>query len=192
MFETVKAAVMALLILQAGPVIAKDRPPKMLRDPLLGLRYDRTLVSFEHLPKQVLAPCPTLAERESIKSHWYVFAKVRGEGGEIYYLAAGYSVRAVPYPPEIPKYDLDDAGIIFSIKDDTCIVFEEPARDMFGPNLEGEIPEPVLLALANDHKQRLTQAFAGSAQLKTAMKRQRIAIDKLPPALREAYSAILK
>ena len=169
MFKTISVAVMAFVILQAGTGIAKERPPRMLRDPLTGLRYDRTLVSFEPLPSKLLEPCPTLAERESIKSHWYVFAKALGEERETYYLAAGYSVRAVPYPPEIPKYDLDDAGIIFSIKDDTCTVFEEPARDMFEPNLEGELPEPVLLALAYDHKQRLTQAYAGSARLKAAL-----------------------
>lgn len=63
---------------------------------------------------------------------------------------------------------------------------------MFEPLLAGEIPEPILLALANNHALRMVQVFQGSRQLRAEMRKQRISIPALPRPLREAYSAILK
>jgi len=187
-----KALLAALCVLLTCPSLASDIPPKILWEPLLGLQFDRDLIRFERLPPQVFASCPTLADRESIKSHWYVFAMTTRGNGEIYYLVGGYSVRTHPNPPEIPKYQLDDAGVIFRINRGRCSVYEEAARNMFAPNMADEIPASILQALAHDHLQRLMRAFAGSSRLREALRKQRIAMDKLPPALRETYSAILK
>ncbi|WP_374581306.1 hypothetical protein [Pseudoduganella sp.] len=185
-----KVAILCLLL--ASVASAADNSPRLLRDPLLGLRYDRTLVNFERLSPQQLAPCPTLADRDSIKSNWYVFAMARTANAGAYYLVGGYSIRTHPYPPEIPRYELDDAGVIFSISGERCVVFEAPARAMFEPLLAGEIPEPILLALANDHASRMVQAYQGSSQLRAAMRKQGISVQALPGTLREAYSVILK
>lgn len=188
--RNVKAVILCMLL--ASVASAADHTPRLMRDPLLGLRYDRTLVNFERLSPQQLAPCPTLADRDSIKSNWYVFATARAANAETYYLVGGYSVRTDPQPPPLPRYENDDAGVIFSISGERCIVFEAPARAMFEPLLAGEIPEPILLALANDHAMRMVQAYQGSSQLRAAMRKQRISIPALPRPLREAYSAILK
>lgn len=176
----------SLLILLARAE-AGAPPPRILSEPLLGVHYDRLAVKFEPLPLQLLAACPTIAPRESWRPFWYIYGKAESTEHGTFYLVGGYSVRAHPHPPEIPKYDRDDPGVIFSLKNGKCTVFEEPAREMFEPCLAGEIPDDMLRALAADHANRLLRTL-GPKKLRAA----RIAIDKLPPALREAYSAILK
>ncbi|XLZ68828.1 hypothetical protein ABT364_20080 [Massilia sp. SR12] len=189
-FCKLMAALHCLLL--ASVASAAERSPRLLRDPLLGLRFDRTLAKFKRVSPRLLAPCPTLVDRESIKSNWYVFAMARTANAETYYLVGGYSVRTPPFVPGIPRYEHDDAGVIFSISGESCVVFEAPARAMFEPHLAGEIPEPIVLALANDHALRMAHAFNGPSQLRAALRSQRISIQALPRPLREAYSAILK
>lgn len=193
MWSTVRKLVLAAL-LGAPPCLvqAGERPPRILQEPLLGLRYDRLRLRFEPVEQGLLSLCPTLADRDAIRSKWYVYAKAESTDRATFYLVGGYSVRTNPRPPELPKYELDAVGVIFSIGDGRCTVFEEAARRMFEPYLTGEIPEHVLQALARDHANRIVRVFGGTAKLREDLRKQRIAIDKLPPPLREAYSAILK
>ncbi len=169
---------------------AQDLPPKSLREPLLGLQFDPQKVSFERLPAQEYAKCPTLVDRETIRSHWYIFAKARGKLGEELFVAGGYSIRLNP-SKGMSRYEVDAPGVVFSVENGHCTVFEEPARTMFDPFLAGEIAPDTLDELANDHMMRLTGASGGKRQLKAALENRGIALDRLPPAMRKAYASIL-
>lgn len=186
-FIALNLIVAVALLLMGLRAEAGESPPRILREPLLGMEYDRIRVKFEPVPRHVLSTCPTLAPRERWKPIWYIFGKAESMAHGTFYVVGGYSVRTHPDPPEIPKYDRDDPGVIFSIKEGVCTVFEEAAREMFEPYLTGEIPDEVLRALAMDNAHRLIRTF-GEKRIRAS----RMAIDKLPPALREAYSAILK
>lgn len=182
----------AHIVAPIGAAHAEESLPRVLQEPLLGLQYDQFRIQFEPLPPELLSPCPTLVDRESIRSNWFIYAKAEDFARAIFYVVGGYSVRTNPRPPDFPKFELDATGVIISIKGGQCTVFEEAALKMFEPHLSGEIPDDVLLALARDHANRTVAAFGSRAKLRENARKQQIAIDKLPPALREAYSTILK
>lgn len=175
-----------------GIVYAEESAPRVLQEPLLGIRYEQSQAQFEPVRPELLSLCPTLADRESIKSNWFIYAKAEDWARSVFYIVGGYSVRTRPRLPDLPKFELDTPGVIFSIKDGQCTVFEEAAIRMFEPDLAGEIPEEILQVLARDHASRLTAALGGKANTERLLRTQHIAIAKLPFALREAYSVILK
>jgi hypothetical protein len=192
MWSTVLKLVFAWVCLALSPVSwGKEGPPRILREPLLGLRYDSSVVRFPSLPTEVRALCPTLRDTENIRGKWYIYGSTTTGAGESYYIAGGYSVRSHPRPPDLPEFELDDNGVIFKIEGGHCTVFEEAARAMFEPFLTGEIPPVVLHALANDCVARLVQAFGSVNRLEAAVQTQRIAVDKLPNDLRQAYRRLV-
>jgi hypothetical protein len=187
-----KLILVAILTAPSGIACADDSSPRILQEPLLGLQYEQRSAQFEPMQSQLLLPCPTLADRESIKSKWFIYAKAEDKSRAAFFVVGGYSVRTRPSPPDLPKFELDSPGVIFNIKDGQCTVFEEEAKRMFEPDLAGEIPEEILQALARDHANRLIAAFGGKAKVKQLLRNQHVALSKLPLALRKAYSAILK
>jgi hypothetical protein len=187
-----KLILIAHIVAPIGVVQAADHSPHVLRDPLLGLQYDQLRVQFESVPADLISACPTLADRETIKSNWFIYARAGDSESTTFYIVGGYSVRTIPRPPDLPRFEMDAPGVIFSIEDGKCTVFEEPALEMFRPRLAGEISDRVLSALARDHANRAVAAFGGTAKLLELVRKQKIAIDQLPSPLRKAYSAILK
>jgi len=192
MWSTVlKLALICLCCVCSPYSWGKEAPPRMLREPLLGLQYDRMVVNFVSLPTELRARCPTLADTENMQGNWYIYGQAASSAGDSYYIAGGYFVRAHPRPPELPEFELDGGGVIFMIRDGECMVFEEAARTMFEPFLADEIPADVLLALAQDHIMRLAEAFGGRERLKAAVRSQKVAIARLPKVLRQAYQRFL-
>lgn len=168
------------------PALAGDHPPRYLKEPLLGLQYDRTATRFEPLPAASLRACPMLADNHNMRSHWYVYAKARGAEGATYYIAGGYSVRTYPAPPDYPRYQLDLQGVVFELQEGSCTVFDD-AQNAFSLTPNEAVPPPVLQSLARDHAQRLTHALGGPKRLRKALHRQGIALDSMPAELRQAY-----
>ncbi|MTW12971.1 hypothetical protein GM658_20395 [Pseudoduganella eburnea] len=182
----------ALVVAPLSVAYAEEDTPRVLQEPLIGLKYEQRWVQFEPVEPNLLSSCPTLADRESIRSRWFIYAKAEDKSRAAFYVVGGYSVRTRPSPPDLPKFELDSHGVIFSIKDGQCMVFEEEAIRMFEPELAGEIPDEVLQALARDNANRLVAAFGSKAKVEQLLRNQHVAISKLPFALREAYLAILK
>jgi hypothetical protein len=59
-----------LLMLACGVVSASDAPPKILHEPVLGLRYHTDKVKFEVLPPNVFEICPDLITGRVARRAW--------------------------------------------------------------------------------------------------------------------------
>ena len=167
-----------------------DTPPRILREPVFGLRYESAKIRFERLPPSAIASCPALSDDENGSAVWFVFGKAIDSSSKTYYVIGGYETRtATPYPHQ--RYQTDGLGVVFSIEGPTCTIIDS-ARQVFDDRLfDDELPQPMLKLLARDVTERLVRAFGGDDRLETEFARQRIDRETLPPELAQALQPYL-
>lgn len=175
------AACLALASLSA---LAAPPSPRILTEPVLGLRYEAARVKFDPLPSQILANCANLADSEEWHSVWFIYAQAQDASGRTYYATGGYDI--AKNSSGKPQFTTGDAGLIFFTDRDACTTLEQ-IRDTFDARLFDEyITEPVLKLLAADYAKRLERAFGGAAKLRAELRNQYIDKDELSPELLEA------
>jgi hypothetical protein len=168
---------------------AQDQPPRILREPILGLRYEIAKVRFDPLPAGVLQRCPTLADDASVRTRLWIHAFARN-AGRSYYIVGGYGVHSNPEPPAFPRYVPYDLGTTFFLEGDTCTVLGEP-KEVFDAGASNETSSLILQRLASDAAARLARAFGGSERLRTEVRNQHVDPMRLSPELSQAFKPYL-
>jgi len=181
-----RIAAVSFFAFMAAAVTAAEQPPHILRNPLLGLKYDTGSVKFDPLPADVLAKCRTMADDENERSRMWIYALARDEG-RTYYVIAGYGIQLHIRSPEFHRYVLYDLGTAFVIDgDNKCFIFGE-ARETFDTRYFEETSQLVLTELAADAASRLSRAFGGPDRLRKELRRQHVNPNTLSPELKEAF-----
>jgi hypothetical protein len=171
-----------------APAWGKDNlPPRVLQEPVFGLRFEAAKAGFEILPNDVAPKCMEYAGTKS----WgvgklFVFASTR-DADQTYYVVGGYWERRIPKPSE-SRYERDKYGGVIAVNGENCIGLGR-ARDVFDARYFKEIPQPVLQRLADDLANRLLRAYGTSAHLRDAFERQHIKRANLPVELQSAFEA---
>jgi hypothetical protein len=174
----------AILALSSYSALAALPSPRILSEPVLGLRYEAARVKFDHLPSQVLANCENLNENEDWKSVWFIYAQAQDSSGRTYYATGGYDISK--RSPHKPQFVTGDEGLIFFTDRGSCTALEQVRQTFDARLFDDEITEPILKLLAADFAKRLERAFGGAAKLRAELRNQHIDKDALPPELLEA------
>lgn len=183
MLSTVtKRALILALIALCTAASAGDKPPRVLQEPVLGLRLDAR-VKLDPLPEEVRALCVQTADNNSRTSRLWIFARA-SDAGAVFYVVSGYVKLLHPAPGE-PAYDLDDQGGFLTITGSKCEA--DPAHGAFEARAFDEIPQSIYRQLSRDLAARLVRAVGGADKLRTEIKNQRIDFDSLSPELQEAF-----
>jgi hypothetical protein len=185
---TARQFVVAVAILACSAVSAATQPPKVLREPVLGLRYDVENVKFDALPQVVSAACPDLVTDRVGRRAW-IFASAK-QSSSSYYVIGGYFERRFPRPPNYPKYELDELGAVLRIEGSHCTLIG-PARETFTVRALDDTPATVLQLLSTDLVHRLETAFGGSEQLRKELRNQHIDGSQLPFELKDSLNRYL-
>lgn len=179
-----RAILAASLSLACCMALANDVPPRILQEPVFGLRFEIAKARLDEIGDDVLALCPDLSnEHEKMRLWKYAVAH---DAARTYYVVGGYYIR-----PESPRYVLDTLGAVFYIEGTQCTL-TGPARETFDARYFEETPEPILQQLASDLALRLERAFGGSDQLVKQFQHQHIESATLSPELRESFKRYLK
>ncbi len=164
--------------------LAELPSPRILTEPVLGLRYEAARVKFDPLPSQAIANCEYMVDSEDWRSVWFIYAQAQDPSGRIYYATGGYDI--AKNLPGKPQFTTGGAGLIFFTDRGTCKTLEQ-VRDTFDARLfDEDITEPVLKLLAADYAKRLERAFGGAAKLRAELRNQYIDRNELSPELLEA------
>lgn len=174
----------ALLALSSYSELAALPSPRILSEPVLGLRYEAARVKFDPLPNHVLANCENLNDNEEWKSVWFIYAQAQDSSGRTYYATGGYDISKKP--PHKPQFTTGDEGLIFFTDRGSCRTLEQVRQTFDARLFDDEITEPILKLLAADFAKRLERAFGGAAKLRAELRNQHIDKDALPPELLEA------
>ncbi len=174
------------LALASCVALAKDGPPRMLREPVFGLRIDAANPKLDLLPDEVRDKCSEIANNDQWTGRLWVYARAH-DADATYYVVGGYFERHHPDRGE-SRYWLDTYGGVYRIEGAKCLGVG-PAREVFDVRPFDETPQPVLKALADDLASRLARAFAGQDRLRTKMRSHRVDFGTLSPELREAFKA---
>jgi hypothetical protein len=176
--------VAVLALLGCGAASAGGAPPpRILQEPLLGLRYEPAKVKFEPLLPDEFVKCGKLVgDDEKWRSHFWIFAAAH-DAGRTYYIVGGYYERRYPEQGE-HLYELDEPGVALQIEGLKCEAFGQ-ARELF--DLRDQTPQSILRQLAADAVARLSRAFGGPDRLRGELQGQRIDPDPLPVELRDAF-----
>lgn len=179
----------AVLALASTSALAALSSPRILSEPVLGLRYEVARVRFDPLPPEVIANCENMDGNDDWKSVWFIYAQATTPSGRTYYASGGYDIAR--RSPGKPGFLTGDAGLIFFTDRGSCTRLEQ-VRDTFDARLfDEDITEPVLKLLAADYAKRLERAFGGKAKLRTEIRHQLVDEDALPIELREALKPYL-
>lgn len=179
----------ALFSVAFSPAIADDIAPRVLQEPIFGLRFEIAQVKLDELPAEVLKLCPDLSnEQEQMRLWQYAIAH---DAARTYYVVGGYYIRPDANKAESPRYVLDTLGAVFYVQGRECKV-TGPARETFDARFFEETPQPVLQSLAADLAQRLSRAFGGPNQLASQFQHQHIESTTLSPELRIAFKKYFK
>jgi hypothetical protein len=177
------------LALGSCSALASSSPPKVMREPVFGLRYETAKVKFDLLPAQALANCETLIDNDNSKGVWYVYAQATDLSGRTYYAAHGYEIRNGVAPHL--KYDNEGFGVLFFTDRGTCTVLDMP-RQVFDDRIfDDEMSQPMLKQLAIDVVRRLIRSFGGADRLRTELRNQHVTGEGLSPELLEAVGPYL-
>lgn len=180
-------AFIAILLVWPPPVAwaKSDLPPRILQEPVLGLRYLAAKGKFDPLPEDVPPKCTEYSGTEAWKvGRLWIFAAAQ-DAGRTYYVVGGYSERRRPKPAE-SRYELDQFGGVISIHGMGFKGYGQ-AREVFDARYFEEIPQPILQQLADDFAARLTRAVGGQGRLRRELRNQHIDLESLPVELEEAF-----
>lgn len=168
-----------------GSVFAADPGPRILSEPVLGLRYEAARVKFDSLPAQALANCDTMRDNEFGRGIWFIYAQASDASGRTYYVSGGYEIRNDERG--YARYRTGDLGAVFSTEGNTCN-YIDTARQVFEDRLfDDELPEPVLKLLAADMSKRFERAFGGADRLHAELRKQHVDKNALPAELSAAF-----
>jgi hypothetical protein len=158
--------------------------PRILIEPVLGLRYEAAQVKFDPLPSQVLASCENLNDNDDWKSVWFIYAQAQDASGRNYYASGGYDI--AKHSPGKPAFTTGDEGLIFFTDRGSCTTLDQIRQTFDARLFDDEITEPILKLLAADYAKRLERAFGGAAKLRTELRNQHIDQEALPQELHQA------
>lgn len=179
----------AALVLAGASAHAALPSPKVLIEPVLGLRYEAAQVKFEPLPSQVIANCENMDGSDEWQSVWFIYAKAQDASGRTYYAVEGYDIARRSAGK--PGFTTGGAGLIFFTDRGACTTLEQ-IRDTFDARLFDEyITEPVLKLLAADYAKRLERAFGSKARVRTEIRNQHVDEEALSIELKEALKPYL-
>lgn len=163
-------------------------PPRSLTVPVVGLRLPLEGINLEPFPEDLRVKCHQLYDEEFYTSRVWIFGRA-SDAARTYYVLTGYFKR-LDINPNRKLYEFWDDGAVYTVTgtkcggDDAGETFE--VRD---PNADkdGNVPIPVLKALALDLAARTLKAFGGADRLRAEIKNQRIDFDRLSPEQQEAF-----
>lgn len=163
---------------------AREGAPRVLQEPVLGLRLPAAKLQLTPLPDEIRNKCAVLADNEKWKGRLWVYATTKDAAGT-YYVVGGYYERPNPEPGQ-PRYQLDTAGAVFQISGQTCSAYGG-AKEVFDARYFEETPQPILQKLAVDLASQLSRTLGGADRLRTELQNQRIDFEQLSPELKEAF-----
>jgi hypothetical protein len=174
----------AVIAVSTCSALAARPSPRILSEPVLGLRYEAARVAFDPLPGQVLANCAQLDDNEDRTSVWFIYAQAQDASGRTYYATGGYDIPR--NAPGKPRSNTGDEGLILLTDRGSCTTLEQVRQTFDARLFDDEITQPVLRLLAADYVKRLERAFGGAARLRTELRNQHIDKEALPAELLEA------
>ena len=174
----------AVLALTSCSVFAALPSPRILSEPVLGLRYEAARVKFAPLPSSVRANCENLKDNEEWQSVWFIYAQAEDSAGRVYYATGGYDLSKKP--SRKPQFTTGDEGLILFTDRGSCTTLEQVRQTFDARLFDNEITEPILKLLAADYAKRLERAFGGAAKLRTELRTQHIDKEALPTELMDA------
>jgi hypothetical protein len=92
--------------------------------------------------------------------------------------------------PDQKLYEYWENGAVYTVTDSKCGGDDaEETFDVHDPDADndGNVPIPILKALALDLAARTVKAFGGADRLRAEIQNQRIDFNKLSPELQEAF-----
>lgn len=186
----IRKIIAAILCLISATAVAagSDKPPRFLTVPVLGLRLPLERISVEAFPDELRAMCSQI-EDEYRTSRLWIFGHAK-DAAKSYYVLTGYTRRRNPEPDQ-RLYEYWSDGVIFTMQGNKCGGDgAEETFDVRDPNADnnGNVPIPILNALAFDLAARTVKAFGGADQLRAEIKNQRIDFNKLSPELKAAFT----
>ena len=171
----------ALVAFTSCSVLAAEPGPRILAEPVLGLRYEAARVKFDSLPAHALEHCETMKDNGYGRGIWFIYAQASDPSGRTYYVSGGYEIRTDE--PKHRRYLTGDLGAVFFTERGTC-TYIDTARQVFEDRLfDKELPEPILKALAVDIGKRFVKAFGGADKLRAELQKQHVDKTALPPEL---------
>lgn len=176
-----KATAGAMLLFMACVCFASNNPPRTLKEPVLGLRYNVSTTRFEPLPAIETAKCET---NDNATSVWFIYAKHKTNSGRVYYISGGYTVWRNPEPGQ-PKYEADEYGGVFYIEGEKCAYIDEVRQTFIDRVFNDEMDLQTLHGLASDYAIRLQKAFGGTERLRLELRNQKVDPDDLPAEIHE-------
>ena len=182
------AAVAWFAISATAAASSSNQLPHFLLVPVLGLRLPLDGLKLDKFPEEIRATCSQIADDEQYTGHVWIFGRAK-DAASTYFILTGYFKRRSA-DPERRLYELWENGSVFAVRGNKC--GGDEAGDTFGtadPNAEndGNVPDPILRALARDLAVQTVRAVGGSDRLRAEIKSQRIDFNKLPPQLQEAF-----
>jgi len=181
------AAAVLLAISATAAARGSDKPPRFLTVPVLGLRLPLERINLEPFPEELRMKCGQL-EDEFFTSRVWIFGRAR-DAANTYYVLSGYSKR-LNKDPDQKLYEPWDYGAVYTVSGNKCGGDDaDETFDVRDPNADndGNVPIPMLKALAVDFAARTVKAFGGADRLRAEIKAQRIEFDRLSPELQEAF-----
>lgn len=167
--------------------LASNKPPGILKEPVLGLRYDVATTKSEPMPKEEAEKCQT---NENLTSVWFVYGKFADNSGRTYYITGGYDVWK-NHEPNQPKYEADEYGGIFYIRGNDCIYIDETRHTFIDRVFNDEMSPRILQGLATDAATRLVRAYGDANRLRSEVRNQKLDTDILPAELKERLKPYL-
>lgn len=178
------AAVLAVCLSQH--VFAEARAPKVVRDPVFGLRFEVAQERIDALPAAVGDACHELVNQRYDRLNW-TFARYES-GAARYYIIGGYMVYRDPVPKGETKYLSDDRGILLKMSGSTCQLIATAGEGLTDYD-EPEPPQAVREGLAADLRLRLARASGGDRQLMRSLRHPPAELMRNSSALRHAFKA---
>lgn len=181
----------AVAVLFATSAVASatgsNKPPRFLTVPVLGLRLPLERVALEPFPEEIRVHCGQLEDKYFTSRVW-IFGRAK-DAASTYYVLTGYSKRLNKDPDE-KLYEYWDYGAVYTVTGNKCGGDDAGETfDVHDANAEsdGNVPIPMLKALAVDFAARTVKAFGGADRLRAEIKAQRIDFDSLSPELQDAF-----
>lgn len=184
-----RIAALALFAISTTAVAANsDKPPRFLTVPVLGLRLPLDGINLEPFPEDIRIRCHQLYDEELFTSRVWIFGRAR-DAARTYYVLTGYSKR-LNKEPDQKLYEYWDNGAVYTVTGDKC--GGDDAEETFevhdtDADNDGNVPIPMLKALAVDFAARTVKAFGGADRLRAEIKAQRIDFNRLSPELQDAF-----
>jgi hypothetical protein len=181
------AAATLFAVSATAAAAVSDKPPRFLTVPVLGLRLPLDGLSAEPFPEDLRVKCWQI-ENDVATSRVWIFGRA-SDAASTYYVLTGYSKRLHPEPDQ-KLYEYWESGAVYTVTGDKCGGDDaEETFEVHDPNADndGNVPIPMLKALAFDFAARTVKAFGGADRLRAEIKAQRIDFNKLSPELQEAF-----